>query len=119
MRQIINLCLHHVCEYGEIEDEGAESAPKKRKRVPAMGAPVAHYVVEMSAEAMCRAFVSDVAFLDARKKGIGLVKAASEEEYGPGFTTTLHPLQVLFQFCRINPFASYAEMTEFASASFI
>ena len=24
MRQSINLCLHHVCEYGEIEDEGLE-----------------------------------------------------------------------------------------------
>ena len=30
MRQSINLCLHHACDYGEIEDEeAAESAPKE------------------------------------------------------------------------------------------
>ena len=60
---------------------------------PRMGAPVALYVVEISAEALRRAIITGAAFLDARNDGVGLVKAPKEDEYGPGFTATMHPLK--------------------------
>ena len=77
----------------ESEAECAESAPKKGRLPPRMGAPVALYVVGISAEALCRAIITGVAFLDARNDGVGLVKAPKEDEYGPGFTATMHPLK--------------------------
>ena len=77
--------------------EGAESAAKKKRLTPRMGALVALYVVEISAEALCRAQSIGAAFLDARNDGVGLVRGPSEEEYGPGFTATLHPVKFCSQ----------------------